>query len=280
LVILEAYSYKESMVIKLHKEQIPINYPLATEKKWAVYFWSLMEHAVENNSEQCSAFVDPRQQDIARDLFPHFTAVSCSFFGGYPEAERIRLCVRPLSLRASAESGRICCLVLDGEFPEGILTHRDFLGTLLGLGIKREMVGDIIYRGGKQAYVFLIKDMAPFVRDNLSKIGRYTIEVSELELDSLPMVFEPRRVKEIKGTVASMRLDAVAGLGFSLSRSKITPLIKGERVKLNHQFINQPSKTVKEGDIISLIGKGRIEVVSQMGESKKGRTHLLLHRMV
>lgn len=267
-------------MIKLNKEQLPINYPLSTEKRWAVYFWSLMDKALESNSEQCSAFVDPRQQDIARDLLSHFTSVSCSFFGGYPEAERVRLSVRPLSLRGAAESERISCLVLGGEFPEGILTHRDFLGTLLGLGIKREMVGDIIYSGGKQAYVFLVKDMALFVRENLRKTGRFTVEVSEVGLDSLPMVFEPRRIKEVKGTVASMRLDAVAGLGFGLSRSKIMPLIKGERVKLNHQFINQPSKTVKEGDIISLLGKGRIEVVSQMGESRKGRIHLLLHRMV
>jgi RNA-binding protein YlmH len=258
-------------------EGVPYNYPLATEKKWAAYFWSLLIKASEQNTQHCTHFADPRQQDIARDLLHHFTGVKCSFFGGYPEAERVRVLINSFPA-AGGEGEFISCLALHGNFPERILTHRDFLGALLGLGIKREMLGDIIYTGGEKAYVFLVKHLASFVCQNLTRAGRYEIKAEEIDLQLFPAEAEPRRTKDIKGTVASMRLDTVAGLGFGLSRSKIVPLIKGERVKVNHQLVKQPSKAVKTGDIISLAGRGRIEITEEMGISRKGRTHLLIKR--
>lgn len=259
-------------------KEVPFSYPLATEKKWASYFWSLLIKASEQNTQHCTYFADPRQQDIARDLLHHFTGVKCSFFGGYPEAERVRIFINPSSSATDEEGEFISCLAIHGSFPERILTHRDFLGALLGLGIRREMVGDIIYTGGEKAYVFLVKHLASYVCQNLTRAGRYEIQVEEIDLRLFPAEAEPRRTKEIKGTVASMRLDTVAGLGFGLSRSKISPLIKGERVKVNHQLVKQPSKAVKTGDIISLAGRGRIEITEEKGISRKGRIHLLLKR--
>ncbi len=259
-------------------EGVPFNYPLSTEKKWASYFWSLLKKTAEQNIKHCTYFADPRQQEIARDLLHHFNNIQCLFFGGYPDAERVRILVKPLSSAAGKEGDFISCLALCGNFPERILTHRDFLGALLGLGIKREMVGDIIYTGGEKAYAFLVKELAPFVQQNLTRAGHYELQAEEIDLQLFPAEAEPRRTKEIKGTVASMRLDSVTGLGFGLSRSKIIPLIKGERVKVNHQLVKQPSKAVKTGDIISLAGRGRIEIIEEMGISRKGRIHLLLKR--
>ncbi|HAA34452.1 MAG TPA: RNA-binding protein [Firmicutes bacterium] len=262
------------------KERQSFNYPLPTEKKWAARFQSLLEKVEELNVEQWTPFVDPRQQQIARDLLHRFPGIQCSFFGGYPEAERVRIGLRPLSLPGGIEGEAVGCLSVRGNYPEGVLTHRDFLGALMGLGIKREMVGDIIYRGGEKAFIFLVKDLLPFVKANLQSAGRYALEVEEIEPEALTSEFAPRRVKEIRGTVASMRLDAVAGLGFGISRSKIAPLIKGEQVKVNYQLVKQPSRPVKEGDVISMAGRGRIEVVEKKGESRKGRTHLLLFRII
>lgn len=261
------------------KEHISINYPLPAEKKWAAYFWSLLEKTVQLNMEHWTNFTDPRQQQIARDLLRSFPGVKCFFYGGYPEAERVRIYLCPLSLQGRGEQEAVGCLLIKGDYPQGVLTHRDFLGALMGLGIKREMVGDIIYRGGVKAFVFLVKSLVPFVRAHLQKAGRYKLEVEEIDPTKVPEI-EPSRIKEIRGTVASLRLDAVAGLGFGLSRSKIAPLIKSEQVKLNHQLVKQPSKAVNEGDVISLVGRGRIKVVEIKGESRKGRTHLLLHRII
>lgn len=263
----------------MEKERLEINYPLPAEKKWAAFFWSLLEKTLQQNVQQWTNFTDPRQQQIARDLLRSFPAVKCFFYGGYPEAERVRIGLSPPSGQVVGEKEQVACLLIKGDFPPGVLTHRDFLGALMGLGIKREMVGDIIYRGGEKAFVFLVKNLAPFVRANLQKAGRYRLEVEEIDPADVPAI-EPSRIKEIRGTVASMRLDAVAGLGFGISRSKIAPLIKGEQVKLNHQLVRHPSKTVKEGDIISLAGRGRVKVAQIKGESRKGRIHLLLQRII
>lgn len=265
--------------IAVFDDKPSFNYPLATEEKWANHLWSLLKKTEKTNVGQWTYFADPRQQQIARELLQHFPALKCSFFGGYPDAERVRICFSPFTISESPEES-INCLSIEGNFPESILTHRDFLGAVLGLGLKREMIGDIIYRGEKEAFLLLTAELKPFVLGSLQTVGRFPVKVTELPLGELQEQLGPRRVKEIKGTVASLRLDAVAGLGFGLSRSKIAPLVKGGQVKVNYQIVSQPSRTVKVGDLISLAGRGRIEVVETMGESRKGRTHLLLQRII
>ena len=250
------------------------------DKKWVAYFDSLLKKAIEGHVELCTPFADPRQQQMAGDIARLYPEIKCSFWGGIPEAERARVCVSPFSEMKTAPHQQVCCLVVRGKFPENTLTHRDFLGAVLGLGIRREMVGDIFYHGDDKAFILLSADLGPFVLQHLHDVGRYSVDVSQLELEALSQELPPRRVKEIKGTVPSMRLDVVVGLGFGFSRSKTAPLIKGGQVKVNHQIVNQPSRPVMVGDMISLAGKGRIEVISSQGKTRKGRTHLLIHRII
>jgi RNA-binding protein YlmH len=263
------------------KEKVPQHYSLPHENKWASYFWSLLEKARDHHMQQMSAFTDPRQQQIAGEILRFFTdEVKCLLFGGYPEAERVRICAFPVGLSAADNQPGVSCALIEGSFPPGILTHRDFLGALLGLGIKRETLGDIIYRGEEKAYLFLMPEIVPFVVQSLTQIGRFSARAEIVDPEKQAFDFAVRQVKEISGTVASMRVDAVAGLGYGLSRSRITPLVKGEQLKINYQIINQPSKNVKEGDLISLAGRGRVEVAQVLGESKKGRIRLLLKRFI
>jgi len=263
------------------KEELPNHYSLPNENKWAAYFWSILEKAVDYHLPQWTAFTDPRQQQIARDLLRSFPGeVKCFFYGGYPEAERVRICAVPKGVVNQDNRTRIGCVLVKGDFPPGVLSYRDFLGALMGIGIKRDALGDIVYRGEDKAYIFLLPELAPFLEQNLTGIGRFAAEVKMADPEKLDLELAARQVREIKGTVASMRVDAVAGLGFGLSRSRIAPLIKGEQVKVNYQVINQPSKNVKVGDLISLAGKGRIVVADVLGESRKGRIHLLLHRII
>ena len=263
------------------KEKAPPEYLLPHENKWASYFCSLLEKAREHHLRQSTAFTDPRQQQIARETLHLFAGeVKCLLFGGYPEAERVRICAFPANLTAADNQPKVSCLLLEGSFPPGILSHRDFLGAILGLGIKRETLGDIIYRGEEKAYLFLMPEIAPFVTQNLTKIGRFTVQAEIIEPEKEDFDFTAKQVKEISGTVASMRADAVAGLGYGLSRSRMAPLIKGEQLKVNYQIINQPSKNIKEGDLLSLAGRGRVEVTQVLGESRKGRIRLLLKRFL
>ncbi len=250
------------------------------DRKWAAYFESLLKKAAEDHVELCSPFADPRQQQIAGDIARDYPDVKCSFWGGIPEAERARICVSPFTETKTSPQRQVCCIVVRGAFPENTLSHRDFLGAVLGLGIKREMVGDIFYSGDDKAFILLNADLGSYVMQNMQAVGRYPVQVSQLELEELNRELPPPRIKEIKGTVPSMRIDVVAGLGFGLSRSKIAPLIKGGQVKVNHQFVSQPSRPVMVGDLISLTGKGRIEVISSQGKTRKGRIHLLIHRII
>ncbi len=119
----------------MFKEKYPYNYPLPMEKKWAANFWSLLKTASELRAVQWTNFADPRQQQIARDLLGSFPDLQCSFFGGYPDAERVRICISPPSAHGVDEEKEMGCLIIKGGFPQGVLTHRDFLGALLGLGI-------------------------------------------------------------------------------------------------------------------------------------------------
>ena len=247
------------------------------EKKWARYFSALLEKVDAQEYELSTPFADPRQQEIALQLSRSFPACGILFAGGYPGAERARMLIFPRN-RSPREANLVTPLMITGTFPPGMLNHRDFLGAILGMGIKREMVGDIICRD-TGTLVFLLPEMAGFVAQNLQQVGRYPVYGTIPEQIPPSFIQGDSRVKEIRGTVASLRLDAVAGLGFGLSRSRITPLVRGEQVKLNHQSISQPSRTVKEGDLISLTGRGRVEVVEVLGETRKGRISLKLRRL-
>ena len=247
------------------------------EKKWARHFNALLERVSVQECELNTPFADPRQQEIARDLSRSFPACGVVFAGGYPGAERVRILISPRN-RVPREGKYVVPLLISGSFPAGMLTHRDFLGAILGLGIKREMIGDIICQD-TETLVFLLPEMADFVAQNLRQAGHYPVNCTILEQIPPSFTGGQDRVKEIRGTVASLRVDAVAGLGFGLSRSRITPLVRGEQVKLNHQAINQPSRPVKVGDLISLSGRGRVEVLEILGETRKGRISLKLRRL-
>ena len=247
------------------------------ENKWASYFHALLAKVAGRKQEHITPFADPRQQEIAGQLSRSFPDCALVFDGGYPGAERARIILYPRDW--PPQQHRVATpLLLKGNFPPGMLNHRDFLGAVLGLGLRREMVGDIICREDG-AIVLLVPELVTFVTQNLRQVGRYPVQAEALEEVPLSFLEGRERVKEIRGTVASLRLDAVAGLGFGLSRSRITPLVKGEQVKLNHQLISQPSRAVKEGDLISLAGRGRVEVVEVLGETRKGRISLKLRRM-
>ena len=247
------------------------------ENKWARYFNSLLEKVTAEEQEFCTPFADPRQQEIALQFSRSFSGCSILFVGGHAAAQRARILISPRS-RPPRQEKRVTPIIIRGEFLPGALNHRDFLGAILGLGIKREMVGDILCREA-EALAFLMPDLVAFIVQELRQVGRFP--VTALILDGVPPLFlaEKGGVKEVRGTVASLRLDAVAGLGFGLSRSRITPLVRGEQVKLNHQVISQPSRLIKEGDLISLSGRGRVEVVEILGETRKGRISLKLNRL-
>lgn len=147
------------------------------------------------------------------------------------------------------------------------LTHRDYLGAVMNLGIERCKLGDIIVDGNR-ALLFVREELADYVREHLARIRHTSVKVSVNQ--DLPEDYEPK-YEEIKGTVASIRLDTVLSLAFPLSRSKITAYIEGGKVFVNGKLVTGNGYRLKEGDIISVRKMGRIVYDGVISETKKGR---------
>lgn len=155
------------------------------------------------------------------------------------------------------------------------MSHRNVLGSVLGLGLKREMIGDILINENS-CDIIVAKTVVEFLLNNLKSVGRDKVDVVEILLDEIAPPIETS--KEIATSVNSLRLDSIISAGFGISREKSSDLIKGEMVKLNFVVVKSISKAVNVGDVISVRGKGRIEVCNICGSTKSGRTKVILSR--
>jgi RNA-binding protein YlmH len=203
------------------------------------------------------------------------------FFGGYEGAERT-VCVflpdwQEESGFFSGEDGPIAALRAAFPPSAGDLSHRDVLGALMGLGITREKVGDILMGNGA-CDVLVLRDALPLLLSQWESVGRCKIQLSPIALDGLAVT--PPEVRLIRDTVAALRLDAVLASGFSLSRGKASELISAGRVMLNHTECDKPDRAVAQGDAFSCRGLGKCVVKAVLGQSKKGRIMLEIERYV
>ena len=196
-----------------------------------------------------------------------------SFFGGFDGANRRYLGILPdwceeceFPITAVSFAFRDC-------YP---LSHRDFLGALMSLGITRECVGDILVEKGR-AVAFLSRDIAPFVISQTAKVGNVGVDLKEGFSLPLPEFGEKAEFSE---TVASLRLDNIVAALCSVSRSEAVRLIEEKRVSISGILQEKTSKTVSEGDKISIRGKGFFEISDCGTLSKKGRIILKYQKYV
>lgn len=202
------------------------------------------------------------------------------FFGGYPDAER-RICAFLPDWQEEADwtAGEDCPLTaVEILCPGGSsLTHRDFLGSILGLGITREKIGDLLVESGR-CQVILMAEIAHVLLSQLEQVGRCKAKVTPLSLDQLTPPIQQK--KTIRDTVATLRIDAVASSGFSLSRSKMGDYISGGKVALNGRECTKSDRTVAEGDVVTCRGLGKCILAEVSGTSKKGRVMIVMERFV
>lgn len=190
--------------------------------------------------------------------------VKFSFFGGYEGAERVFLaCLPPWCYEPDYP---LTAVTLKFR-AEDTVGHRDVLGALMGLGIVREAVGDILLESGR-AVVFLRRDIVGYVEEQLTTVGRVGVQVSEGFCEPLPNI---GKTQEGTVTVSSLRMDCVVGALCSVSRSGAAQLLSDGKVILNSVGVQKPTKTVEKGDILSVRGYGRFVLGSCDRVSKKGR---------
>ncbi|HHX01928.1 MAG TPA: photosystem II S4 domain protein [Firmicutes bacterium] len=229
------------------------------------------------NRPQITDFYDPYEQKVARSVLSAIAEVGVMEFGGYRRAERARLAIYPQFFLTEAIAVPVRVLQAKGYFSFAKVKHGDYLGSLIGLGLKREKIGDIIcLADGCQ--VVVAAEIADFILQHWHQVHEVSIDVREIDPEQIAV--EPERVREIKATVASLRLDAVAAAGFGTSRTKIAREIKGERVKVNWKLVNNPAHEINPGDVLSIRGRGRVVVEQITGTTKKGRIGLVLKRMI
>ena len=239
--------------------------------------WDKINAGIRKNIPANTCFLSPRELEMCRFLFGDTEGLFS--FGGYADAERKMLVWLPDYLEESAlyedDSPLVC---LRASFWEGDTpSHRDFLGALMGAGIARESVGDICV-GKESCDFFVTAEIAPYVLQNFLSAGR-----TRVHLDSIPLsqveIAEPE-VKEIKDTLASLRLDSVIATGFRIGRTLATQYIEAGKAAIDGLPCEKPDKAVAEGMKISVRGLGKIKVISVSGQTKKGRIWVVIHRYI
>ena len=203
------------------------------------------------------------------------------FWGGYEDAERKILLFLPEWMEAEdALQGEDCPLaVLRVGLAKGApaLTHRDYLGSLLALGVERSVAGDILVREGG-ADILVLRDMAAFLQQNWTQAGRAALQTEILAMSELRQA-ETRAVEK-RDTVASLRLDSVLAAMFSLSRGNAQEAVRQGLVAVNGHLAVKPDSMLSEGDRVSLRGKGKAVLKEVSGKSRKDRDCIVFERFL
>ncbi len=239
--------------------------------------WDKINAGIRKNIPANTCFLSPRELEMARYLFGQPEGLYA--FGGYPEAERKMLVFLPDYLEESAlmeEDSPVVCLRCT-FYLEDSLSHRDFLGALMGAGIGRETVGDICVDKGSCDF-FVTAEIAPYILQNFTSAGRTRVHIRQIPLTeaSIPAP----EVKEIKDTLASLRLDSVISSGFRIGRSLACQYIQTGKAAVDGLPCEKPDKPVAEGMKISVRGLGKIQLAAVGGKTKKDRISVVIHRYV
>jgi len=222
-------------------------------------------------------FLDPRGQEIALGIVRGIDSFAYRFGGGYRGAERQRLAIFPDYYPSERVEIPLAAVNIEGTADFSEVTHRDVLGAVLGCGIRRDKTGDILLTQNR-AQMIMTPEIVPVVIHHLQAVQKVPVVVAEIDLDQLEAA--PIAVKEIKATVASLRLDAVASAGYGTSRSQMVREIRAGKVKVDWKPVDNPARGIEVGDVISLRGRGRLEVAQELGLTRKGRINLLLKRYI
>lgn len=230
-------------------------------------FAELSRRAATRNMDTFTPFLTLAEQSILLSMERQLE-LPPRWLGGYPGAERRLACFSPND--APEESPIVCLSVRPkGEKFAAALGHRDILGAIMGLGIKRELIGDILPRD-KGGYVFCLAEMADYLCQNLTEVGHSSVLCTpcsppeEISAPPEPCVL----------TAASLRLDVLIAAVWKLSRSESQQLFPKQLVFVNGRTVLSPGDTVREGDMVSVRGRGRFQLTEVLGETRKGRLRL------
>ena len=247
---------------------------ISADRAWISRCEDFEQSVLRYKNVRFSRFVTPHELEVFRTrvkLSPFVTAMA---FGGAADCERNMLGFFPDYFEPDESVFPITPILISGVAG---LSHRDVLGAVLGLGIKRELTGDIFVEEDR-AVLMCDSSIADFLMLSLKTVGKNKVELSVCPKEEVRSLSHPFALS--RSVVASLRLDAVAGAMAHLSRGDVQALILGEGVNLNFAPCTDTAKKVKEGDVISIRHHGRFAIESVTGETKKGRIAIEIKKYI
>jgi photosystem II S4 domain protein len=235
------------------------------------------EQALRTWDVVASDFLSPPELAEAQRIFAALTEVQLVAWGGYGSAERQRLAIARSELPLEVSQIPVVAVEVVGNFLFDSATHRDFLGAMLGTGIVREKVGDIVVLGERGAQALVVPELVEFLSMSLVQVRSVPVKTRALDLAELRVQLP--KTKDLTTVEASMRLDAIASAGFGMSRSKMVEIIEGGDVRVNWKPVTQSSYQLKENDLVAIRGKGRL-TIGEVVVTKKDRYRVQLKRVV
>ena len=249
----------------------------------------------EDRLEQCRAydmlthtgFLDARQQSLVRRSFGARQGdVQIVYYGGYSDADRVIMAALPYYMQEYAgESLRDLLTVIRATAPKGshaakngrALAHSDYLGALMGLGLKRSVIGDILVREDG-ADIIVLTDIADFLMQTFASAGRSHLSLERVGIEELQL--PERTVTEIHDTVASLRLDALLAAAFRLPRGKAADAIRQGLVFVDHLEATKADMPIEEGAELVIRHKGKVRLAAVGGRSRKDRINVTFEKYV
>lgn len=226
------------------------------------------EQVIERYSPKLTDFLDLREQKIMESIIGNSSECLVAFFGGHENSERKRALLYPSYYKPSNEDFSLIAFELKYASKFHSLSHRHVLGSLMSLGLTRAKFGDILINND-EIQLIVVEEIAFFVENNLTSVGKSPIKLMEIELNKL--ISSEDEWQKNHGTVTSLRLDVILSEFYNVSRQKAQLLIKAEHVKVNQKIINSTSFICGEGDLFSVKGYGRGKLLSIDGLSKKDK---------
>lgn len=243
--------------------------------------WDLARRAYQQNIYTYSDFLTPAQLTVFSEMRAELSFVDSECFGGRPDCERRMIGFGSERMFGYAGVWPICIIRVEPllEKFSDELSHRDFLGALMNLGIKREVLGDILVKDGKRAYLFCQESIAEYITEHMTKIKHTNVKAVCLPQDTEIEDLKPELV-DMHVIVAAPRFDAIIAAAVKCSRNEVLKLFRARLVTRNGCVEERNSLTLKAGDVFSVRGYGKFRYCGAGEQTRKGRINVNLKKYI
>ena len=243
-----------------------------------------IEFTLNRNTIENTDFLDLYQKELVKDLLRNIKFSNYTFWGGSETAEREILILYPEKLEGILKREDVAeklLSIVNVNLPnelKGEYNHRDYLGAIIKLGVKREKVGDIFVRNDG-ADIIVLKEIEEYLLTNLGQLTRFG--KSQIDIKDIKDLEEIETItQKVQVIIPQMRLDCIVSESIRCSRAKASEIIKQERVFVNHKLETKNSKLLKEQDMITIRGKGRFKINTILSRTKKDKIVLEIEKYV